>query len=247
MSSVGLAVNVNAAVAHARMQSRFTSYGWALMLSNKGFILGVGPSRGRTPQLTNAPRTALGRTSRSAPPPSTVNAMRQQPVTKCDSLVFAPERMPKDEREMTPATVIPPTAAEQMLATPCATSSLSLLHSSPSCSAQNLHTAAPSRYVITPSATPGTTSAFAISGPIWSAAGGNSEPRSTWMAPTHAPTSTPLAARTQPRTQHTSAEGNILWIFPPLSMMTNVAAARANVPGCQIAGCAASHAAAVAK
>ena len=54
MSSVGLAVNVNTAVAHARMQSRFTSYGWALMLSNKGFILGVGPSRGRTPQLTNA-------------------------------------------------------------------------------------------------------------------------------------------------------------------------------------------------
>jgi hypothetical protein len=38
-----------------------------------------------------------------------------------------------------------------------------------------------------------------------------------------------------------------LWIFPPLSMITMVAAARAKLPGCQIMGCAASHPAAVAK
>ena len=88
---------------------------------------------------------------------------------------------------MTPATFIPPAIPLQMFATPCATSSLLLSHFSPSLSAQNLHTAAPSRYVMTPIATPGTSSALASSPGMLSAAGGQSVETSTVMAPTQAP------------------------------------------------------------
>ena len=66
MSSVGLAVNVNATVTHAMMQSRFTFQGCAAKLLKSGFAIGVGPRRGRTPQPTSAPNTALGRYSKRA-------------------------------------------------------------------------------------------------------------------------------------------------------------------------------------
>ena len=134
-----------------------------------------------------------------------------------------------------------------MFATPCAMSSLFESHCSPSLSAQKRHTAAPSRYVITPMAMPGTASAFKSAGGAPNAAGGQSDETSTEMAPTTPPMSKPLNARTHPKTQHTSAEGNSLWIFMPFSMITNVAAAIAAVPGCHAAGCAPSQNAAVAK
>mmetsp|Transcript_12764 Transcript_12764/g.54609 ORF Transcript_12764/g.54609 Transcript_12764/m.54609 type:complete len:304 (+) Transcript_12764:1823-2734(+) len=247
MSSVGRAVNVNATVTHAMRQSRFTGHGCARKLSNSGFITPVGASSGSTPHPTSAPSTALGKYASSAPPPVTTNRMRHKPVTPCASRVLAPAWMPKEDREMTPATFMPPASPEQMFATPCAMSSLFESHGSPSLSAQKRHTAAPSRYVITPMAMPGTASALSSSGGTENAAGGHSDETSTEMAPTTPPMSSPLNAKTQPSTQHTSAEGNSLWIFMPLSMITKVAAAIAAVPRCHVPGCVPSQNAAVAK
>ena len=122
---------------------------------------------------------------------------------------------------------MPPAKPAQMFPTPCAMSSL-FESCSPSLSAQKRHTAAPSRYVITPMAMPGTASAFKArrrAGPAGARATSVTE-----MAPTTPPMSKPLNARTHPKTQHTSAEGNSLWIFMPFSMITNVAAAIAAVP-----------------
>ena len=177
----------------------------------------------------------------------TTNRIKHAPVTPCASLVFAPAVIAKLLLEITPATFIPPASPEQMFATPCATNSLFESHASPSLSAQKRHTAAPSRYVMTPMAMPGTARAERSSAGTPNAAGGHSDETSTEMLPTTPPTSTPLNLSKHPKTQHTSAEGNSLWIFVPFSIIAKVAAANRAVPGCQVSGCVRSQNAAVAK
>ena len=60
MSSVGLAVNVNATVTHAMMQSRFTFQGCAAKLLKSGFMIGVGPRRGQDAAADERAQHSLG-------------------------------------------------------------------------------------------------------------------------------------------------------------------------------------------
>mmetsp|Transcript_24997 Transcript_24997/g.62426 ORF Transcript_24997/g.62426 Transcript_24997/m.62426 type:complete len:377 (+) Transcript_24997:312-1442(+) len=250
MSIAGTEVTVKATVAHARRQSRLSSYDRvanSFTGCSSGVMMAVGRMSGNTPHPTSAPSTAFGKNPRSTPPPLTRKAMIMAPVTPCASRVLAPEVLPNAARLMTPDTGIPPTAALARLDTPCAMSSLLLSHTSPSSSAHRLHTAAPSRYVVMPMAIPGTISALAISLESDRAGGAARCPRSSEMAPTVVPASKPMKTAAPLTRQHSSAEGNILWILVPLSMTMKVHAANSAVPGCHTAGCDMSHIAAVAK
>mmetsp|Transcript_16603 Transcript_16603/g.40666 ORF Transcript_16603/g.40666 Transcript_16603/m.40666 type:complete len:211 (+) Transcript_16603:650-1282(+) len=206
----------------------------------------VGIASGMIPQATRAPRALLGRNASRAPPLKTMKAMSRAPVTPCASCVRAPAALPSAARLMVPATGMPPANALSTLEVPCAISSLSLSHSSPSSSAQRLHTAALSRYVLTPMAMPGASSASASSLGSCSTAGGNSPATSNEMAPTQLPTLMPLAASAPPTMQHTSAAGNSGWIlFLLFSISTKVNTDSATLPICHRLGCASSQMAAV--